>query len=151
MRWLAKALTVVSLLLVAPPGAADGKKPETVSLTVRVDSLRNSTGAVQFFLYNKDGSIPDEKFERFYRKKVVAITKNSSWAVFKDLPKGTYAATIHHDENRDGKIDKGFILPTEGVGFSNYDSIGLTNRPSFSGASFKASADMKKSVKIIYF
>jgi len=150
MRWPAKALTVASLLLVAPP-SAEANKPKTVSLTVRVDALRNSDGVVQFSLYNKDGSIPDEKFERFYRQKVTPITKNSSSAVFENLPKGTYAVTIHHDEDRDGKIDKGFILPTEGVGVSNYDSIGLTNRPSFSGASFKVDANKKKSVKIIYF
>ncbi len=150
LRWLVKALTAVLLLLVAPPGA-EAKKQETVSLTVRVDALRNSKGVVQFSLYNKKGSIPDEKFERFYRQKVMAVTEKSSWAVFENLPKGTYAVTIHHDEDRDGKIDKGIILPTEGVGVSNYDSIGLTNRPNFSGASFKVAADMKKSVKIIYF
>jgi uncharacterized protein (DUF2141 family) len=30
-----------------------------------------------------------------------------------------------HDENKNGKIDKGFILPKEGIGFSNFQSIGF--------------------------
>lgn len=33
---------------------------ETYSLTVKVEKLQNSKGVVQFALYNKDGSIPDE-------------------------------------------------------------------------------------------
>ena len=106
---------------------------------------------MQFSLYNKKGSIPDEKFEKFYRRKVMSVVKKSSWVTFKNLPRGTYAVGIHHDENRNGKIDKGFILPTEGVGFSNYKSIGLTNRPNFADASFEVAADMRKSVEIIYF
>ncbi|HHD82878.1 MAG TPA: DUF2141 domain-containing protein, partial [Bacteroidetes bacterium] len=34
---------------------------ETYSLTIKVKDLRNSKGVVQFSIYNKDGSIPDEK------------------------------------------------------------------------------------------
>lgn len=143
-------LLFVSFLLVSP-SRGEAKKAETFSLAVRVDGLRNSKGAIQFSLYNKKGSIPDEKFKRFYRQKVMLVVKNSSWATFKNLPKGTYAVSIHHDENRNGKINKGLILPTEGVGFSNYKSIGLRNRPSFSGASFKLNSNMKKSIKVIYF
>jgi len=33
---------------------------ETYILTVKVENLRNSKGVVQFALYNKDNSIPDE-------------------------------------------------------------------------------------------
>ncbi len=149
MRLLSLSLPFLALLVFAPQ--AHTEKPETVSLTVRVDSLRNSKGAVQFSLYNKKGSIPDEKFKRFYRQKVMLVVKNSSWATFKNLPKGTYAVTIHHDENRNGKINKGLIFPTEGVGLSNYKKINLMNRPNFSDASFKVKTDMKKSIKIIYF
>lgn len=45
-----------------------------------------------------------------------------------------YAVNILHDENANGKIDKGFILPKEGIGFSNYSSVGPMNRPNFSKA-----------------
>ncbi|MGB5437669.1 MAG: DUF2141 domain-containing protein, partial [Maribacter sp.] len=65
-------------------------------------------------------------------------------------PKGRYAINVLHDENEDGKIDKGLILPTEGIGFSNYTNIGLSNRPNFSKASFELHSDSRVSVKMIY-
>ncbi len=123
---------------------------ETYSLKVTVKNLRNSKGVVQFAVYNKDGTIPDEKYKKFYRKDIAAITNNTASLTFNNIPKGKYAVNILHDEDKDGKIDKGFILPTEGIGFSNYKSIGLTNRPKFSKASFQIDSDTEKSIKIIY-
>lgn len=123
---------------------------QSYSLTVKVTDLRNSTGVVVFALYNKDGSIPDEKLKKYYRKEIVAIAKNSATVTFNNLPKGNYAVFILHDENQNNKIDKIFILPTEGVGFSNFQTINLTNRPTFSKASFQINEDLTKSIKIIY-
>ncbi|AMC11450.1 hypothetical protein Lupro_09310 [Lutibacter profundi] len=123
----------------------------TYSLTIKVKHLRNTIGVVQFAIYNKDGSIPDEKYKRYYKKKVVPITKDSSTVVFTNLPEGKYAINILHDENENGKIDKEFILPKEGIGFSNYKSIGIRNRPKFSKASFLLNSDTVKEIKVIYF
>ena len=123
----------------------------TYSLTVNVDGLRNSKGVLQFALYNKDGTIPDEKFESYYKLETSAIHNGSSKIVFSHLPVGRYAVNILHDENENGKIDKGFILPVEGVGFSNYESIGLSNQPKFSKASFDLNENTCKKITIIYF
>lgn len=120
------------------------------SLTVKVTDLRNSTGVVVFALYNKDGSIPDEKLKKCYKKEIVLIVKNSATVTFDNLPKGNYAVFVLHDENKNNKIDKKFILPTEGVGFSNFQTINLSNRPSFSKASFLINESLIKSIKIIY-
>lgn len=101
-------------------------------------------------LYNKEGSIPDEKFNKYYKKEITSISKNSSSVTFYYLPKGNYAVFILHDENKNSKIDKKFILPTEGVGLSNFKNINLTNRPNFSKASFQINEDLTKTIKIIY-
>lgn len=127
------------------------KLETTYSLTIQVDELRNSKGVVQFALYNKDGTIPDENFESYYKIGTSDIRNRSSIFVFSNLPAGRYAVNILHDENENGKIDKGFILPVEGVGFSNYESIGLSNRPKFSKASFELNENTSKKVTIIYF
>lgn len=124
---------------------------ETYSLTIKVEGLRNSKGVVQFAIYNKDGSIPDEKYKKYYKKDIALITKNSSTITFNNLPKGVYAINILHDENKNGKIDKKFILPKEGIGFSNYESIGMRNRPKFSKASFELNETTTKNIKVIYF
>ena len=124
---------------------------ETYSLTVTVAELRNSEGLVQFTLYNKDGSIPDEKFKNYYLQKSAVISNNSSTVTFENVPLGWYAVNILHDENENRKIDKGFVMPKEGIGFSNYTSIGLTNRPKFEKAKFEVKSNTSKQVKVIYF
>lgn len=123
---------------------------ETYSLTIEVKNLRNAKGIVQFALYNKDGSIPDEDYENYYKILKGEIINGSSMITFKNIPSGKYAVNILHDENNNGKIDKGFVLPIEGVGFSNYQSIGLTNRPNFSKASFELKEEKTINVKVIY-
>ena len=123
---------------------------ETFSLTVEVKNLRNEKGVVQFALYNKEGSIPDEDYENYYKLVKGEIVNGSSTIAFKNIPSGKYAVNILHDENKNGKIDKGFILPIEGIGFSNFQSIGLTNRPNFSKASFELKENKTINVKMIY-
>lgn len=125
-------------------------KNETHSLTVNVDELRNSKGVVLFILYNKEGSIPDKKQTKYYKKQTGTIISGVSTITFDNLPEGKYAVNIIHDENENGKIDKGFILPIEGIGFSKYQSINMKNRPSFSKASFNLDTDLSIKVKTIY-
>lgn len=122
------------------------------ALSVKVNGLKNSEGTVIFALYNKKGSIPDEKLKNFYKKESVSIVDEKSEVTFNNLPKGLYAVTILHDENKNEKIDKKFMLPLpdEGVGFSKYNDFGLTNRPNFKNASFNLNTDTTIVVKIIY-
>ncbi|OJV48576.1 MAG: hypothetical protein BGO40_04920 [Chryseobacterium sp. 39-10] len=123
---------------------------KTNTLTVKVENLRNSKGVVQFALYKKDNSIPDEDYKKYYQLEKAKIVNGKSEITFKNLPKGKYAVNILHDENNNSKIDKGLILPKEGIGFSNYSSIGLTNRPNFKKASFDLFQDKEIKVKVIY-
>lgn len=123
---------------------------EAYSLTITIDNLQNSDGVVQFTIYNKDGTIPDEHYENYYLQRTSEIVNNGSTITFENLPKGTYAINILHDEDENGEIKKGWILPVEGIGFSNFESIGLTNRPNFSKASFELDKDMTRKVTIVY-
>ena len=139
---------ITTLFLVLLSNYSQGQ--ESYSLTVNVSDIRNSNGDILFLLYNKDGTIPDEKIKNYYKKEVGTISMNSSTITFNNIPKGNYAVFILHDENKNGKIDKKFILPIEGIGFSNYQNINLTNRPNFSKASFKIDKNLSKDIKIIY-
>lgn len=120
------------------------------SLTIEVKNLRNSKGVIQFALYNKDGTIPDEKYKNYYKIFKNKIINGSSTITIESIPPGKYAVNVLHDENENGKIDKGFILPIEGIGFSNLQSIGFKNKPSFSKASFELKENKTISVKVIY-
>jgi uncharacterized protein (DUF2141 family) len=126
------------------------KQEKTYPLTVKVMDLRNSKGVVQFALYNTEDSFPDEHYKKYYRKQTAKIANGASTVTFKNLPVGTYAVNILHDEDGDGKIKKGIILPKEGIGFSNYQSIGLLNKPAFKKAAFDLSDNKVVNVRIIY-
>jgi uncharacterized protein (DUF2141 family) len=126
------------------------QKQPAYSLTVEVRELRNPNGVVQFFLYNLPDEFPDEHNDKFYRQATAKISEASSTAIFEDLPPGKYAVKVVHDEDSNGKIKKGMFLPKEGVGFSNYESIGLSNRPAFEKASLDLTADKKVRIKINY-
>ena len=120
------------------------------SLTVDVNELRNSTGTVLFALYNREDAFPDEHYTKYLKKITGKIVNGSASVTFENLPAGKYAVNILHDEDNNGKIKKGLILPKEGIGFSNFQSIGFSNRPSFTKASFYLSGDTKIRIKIIY-
>jgi uncharacterized protein (DUF2141 family) len=120
-------------------------------LEVEVDNLRNSKGDVLFSLYDKEGSLPDENFKKFYKQKKANIINNSAKIVFHNLDKRRYAVNILHDENKNNKIDKGFMLPIEGVGLSNFKTINLFHKPNFKKASFLLDKNKKINITAIYF
>jgi len=121
------------------------------TLTVVATGLKNDQGEIQFSLYNKEGSIPDKALNKYFKMQRVTITGTKVKAVFKDLPKGNYAVSLFHDENNNHKIDKGLIMPEEGVGLSNYKSVNLFNLPNFKSASFPLDHDKEVKIKVIYF
>ena len=139
-----------SLLVIVMLSSFSNRKQETCLLTVDVSGLRNSKGTVQFALYNREDAFPDEHYKKYFKKLIGEIVNGTSTVTFKNLPEGKYAVNILHDENNDGKIKKGIILPKEGIGFSNFQSIGFSNRPTFSKASFSVQIDKKIKVNIIY-
>lgn len=147
-----KKITILltSLLAIVLLSSFSSQKQESFSLTIDVSELRNSKGTVLFALYNREDAFPDEHYKKYFKKLTGKIINGASSVTFENLPEGEYAVNILHDENNDGKIKKGIILPKEGIGFSNFQSIGFSNRPSFSKASFSVLSDKKIKVAIIY-
>ena len=132
------------------PSFGNQKEEITFSLTVEVADLRNSKGVVQFALYHTPDAFPDEDYTKYYRKRTAKIVEGFSTVTFENLPPGKYAINILHDEDENGKIKKGMVLPKEGIGFSNYESIGMFNKPKFSEAGIVLKSDTAIQVKIIY-
>ena len=62
-------------------------KEAVYSLTVTVNNLRNQNGLVQFALYNKNGSIPDENYSNYCKMLKGEIVNNSSKITFTNIPK----------------------------------------------------------------
>ena len=145
-----KAILIVVFTVCSIVSFAQNSGDKTYTLNINVNDLRNSTGVVQFSLYNVEGSIPDEHFEKYFKVQKAKIIGEASSMTFDNLPEGNYAVNILHDENENGKTDKGMVLPVEGIGFSNYTNINLFNRPKYSKAKFELKNDKTIQIQVIY-
>jgi len=63
-----------------------------------------------------------------------------------------YGITLLDDENKNGKLDYKFVIPKEGVGFSNYEQHGF-RRPVFSDFSFllKKNETIHVPIRLTYY
>ena len=145
-----KSILIIQVFLLLVMFSSFQKQEKTYPLTVKVMELRNSKGVVQFALYNTEDSFPDEHYKKYYRKLTAKIANGASTVTFENLPVGRYVVNILHDEDGDGKIKKGIILPKEGIGFSNFQSLKITNRPTFKKAAFDLDSQKSIEVDIIY-
>lgn len=123
IRLLATAGLV--LLSTAVPLAA-------AELRVEVGGLRNTQGLVRVALFRTPADFAKE--EGVYREVVVPAATPAATLVFADIPAGTYGLAAFHDENADGKFDRGFLgIPREGYGFGN-DAPVILDAPPFEQA-----------------
>jgi uncharacterized protein (DUF2141 family) len=103
---------------------------------VKILNIRNSTGTVACALFESSVGFPTEFLRSATNVMVIKIRDAEARCDFEDIPPGTYAMAVIHDENMNGKLDTGILgFPREGYGFSK-DAKALIGVPSFSAASF---------------
>ncbi len=140
---LAFALVVVAALA----GAA---RAET--LVVEMKGFRTSKGKALVALFASKDGFPDHP-KKAARRLQVDIVKGGAVAVLSDLPPGTYAVAVLHDEDGDKVMKTGlFGIPKEGFGASQ-DARGRFGPPSFGDAKFEIRAGRKVTtrIKMIYY
>ena len=117
------------------------------SIHVDVLGLHSVRGHVWCFLYNSEVGFP--KDQRVAMARVSgAIAGGSSSCDFSNLPNGTYAVSVYHDENDNGRLDANVLgIPKEGVGASN-DAKAHFGPPNFNDAKFVV--ERKPQVLIIH-
>ena len=105
------------------------------TITVHIKELKNSEGMLAVSLHNSKKGFPG-KYEEAYSNQLKKITNTEETIIFEHIPYGTYAVSIMHDENSNGKMDKYFIgIPKEGFGISNNPKIGIGG-PKYSNSEF---------------
>lgn len=113
----AAALILASGLTLPAPSLAQAREDGAAQLRLEVSSFRSAKGTLNCRLFTEATSFPDGEGARTVR---VVIAGTQSTCVFDDLPPGTYAVAVVHDENGNGRLDKNFLgIPTEGYGVSN--------------------------------
>jgi len=131
-----RSIGLIAVLVFANlPGVALAQAP-CPGIHVKILDIRNSTGTVACALFESEAGFPVEFLHSATKVMVMKVRKTQARCDFEDIPPGTYALAVIHDENMNGILDTGFLgVPTEGYGFSN-DATALLGAPSFSAASF---------------
>lgn len=123
------------MMLALLPGLAVAQSP-CPGIHVKILNIKNSTGTVACALFESAEGFPTDYLREATNVMVIKIRKDQARCDFEDIPPGTYAMVVIHDENMNGMLDTNFLgVPTEGYGFSN-DARGVLGPPAFSAASF---------------
>lgn len=112
------------------------------TVTVKVVEANTNTGKMFIALYNSETGFLNKR----YKGTISKIENKTCTVTFKNIPKGTYAVSIYHDENDNGKLDTNFFgVPSEDYGCSN-DATGFMGPPEWDDAKFNLSEN--KTIKI---
>lgn len=132
-----KAIGLMAALVAAC--GASGQTPELVPgnnvIHVEISGLRSDKGQVLCALFSSADAFPT-KADKAVARQTAKIAERQGVCDFAAVVPGTYAVSVVHDENSNGKLDRNFIgMPREGVGASN-DAKGHMGPPKFGAASF---------------
>ncbi|MFW5798483.1 MAG: DUF2141 domain-containing protein [Planctomycetota bacterium] len=140
---------VAALVLLALAATVRGDD-DTSTVTVTVTGLRNHKGKVLVNLFKDKKGFPSDA-ERAQARKRVAIEGDSVEVRFDDVPRGTWAVGVLHDENGNRKLDKSFWgAPLEGYAASNNPEV-RRGPPRFDKARFKVGDNpVKVTIRMVY-
>ena len=131
-----RCVALCAVLVIANPAAIAFAQSSCPGIHVKILSIGNSTGAVACALFESPAGFPTEFLHSATNIMMIKIKDAQARCDFEDIPPGTYALAVVHDENMNGKLDTNLLgVPTEGYGFSN-DAKAFLSAPSFSAASF---------------
>ncbi len=116
------------------------------TLTISVEGVKSADGNISIGLYtDSEGFLkPDQLYKGVFQK----ATKGTTIAHIEDLPKGTYAIAVFHDENANQELDTNFFgIPKEALGFSK-GKLKTFGPPSFEECTFEFPLEQKLTIKI---
>jgi len=126
-------LVKILVILILNNTTLFAQEEKAVTLTVQIENLDNNNGQILVGLYNAE----DHFLNTTYKKIIGDINHKKSLVTFNNVPLGTYAVSIVHDENKNRKMDKNFIgIPTEDYGCSN-GAKGFMGPPKWKDAKFE--------------
>jgi len=122
------------------------------SMVVDISGIRNKDGLIRLAFFINEEGFKSEKpaMVRLLEKNLVF--KGNLTIHLDSIPPGLYGIALLDDENRNGKLDYKWVIPKEGIGFSNYDQHGI-RRPSFSDFSFllKKNVTLRVPIRLTYY
>ena len=114
------------------------------TIEVLVTDFDSNKGKVFLGLYNSETSFLNTQ----YKNVILSIKDNTCTYTFTNVPEGTYAISLYHDENDNGKMDTNiFGAPKEDYGCSN-NARGFMSAPKWDDAKFKVTTNTKQIINL---
>ena len=137
-------MTLIACTLLTP-AAGHQTEADTGSILLKIEGAKSSKGVIRISLFNEEGGFPSDSKKAL---KIISVpAKNGTVQVQLDnLPTGTYAIALLHDENQNGQLDTNLVgYPKEGYGASN-NNLPTFRAPNFKEAAFKLESPKKELV-----
>lgn len=146
--------TALSAALAGSAAAATAALPPpatgTEDVSVTVTSLRSTHGKVMACITAKAAAFPDCSKDPAARHVSVPVEGSAVQFDFGEVAPGTYAISLFHDENGNGKLDTMMMIPREGFGFSRDAKIRF-GPPRFAAAAFAVErSPVRQTVRMRY-
>jgi len=120
----------VAVHATSAPTTSAATAPTGAPLSITVKDLRNRKGVLIFGVFSQPDGFPNVEKKSVYWEVREAGADDLTFTTH--LPPGNYAASVLHDENRSGEMDRGIGgLPLEGYGVTN------NPKPKMRAATFK--------------
>ena len=124
-----------ALLASAEPALPQAQVPQPNVIHVEVVGLHSDKGQVLRALYSSRDGFPKQS-EKALARVTSGIAQKQAVCEFSGIAPGTYAISVFHDENSNGKLDTKFMgIPREGVAAS-HNAKGHFGPPKFEAAAF---------------
>ncbi|MBN1291045.1 MAG: DUF2141 domain-containing protein [Candidatus Latescibacteria bacterium] len=105
-----------------------------------ITGFKNDEGVARIALFRDKHGFPNDT-EYAYLKGECDIQDNESRLSINNIEYSTYAVSVYHDENNNGKLDKKWkLIPSEGFGTSN-NARKEKEGPSYDLSTFEVNAD----------
>ena len=102
---------------------------------VKITGIEGNKGQLALLLFNSANGFPSEHTKAI-KQAMIPISGSTVTYTFADLPAGSYAVTVMHDENKNNALDTNmFGIPEEGIGVSN-NALSMFGPPSFKECAF---------------
>ncbi|NQZ77701.1 MAG: DUF2141 domain-containing protein [Ekhidna sp.] len=117
--------------------ALTGFTQQLTELRIKIENIKRIEGSMKIAVYNSADLFLSEEL----MSDMKVISDDTVEFVFDGLDEGTYAISVFHDENNNGKLDANFMgIPSEPYAFSN-NAKGLFGPPSFEECQFELEGD----------
>ena len=138
---------VGALALMGLPQTATAQSG-TASLEIKVSGLQSAKGVVRLAICPPQSGFPDCK-DKAVHTASLPIENGAAHTTVRNLPAGTYAVSIFHDANANGKLDTFLGIPKEGYGFSKNPPF-RPRAPKWSEAEIEVTGSASVEIKIRY-